>query len=257
MIAGFDQQPFAHEGINHTVYTSGAGPGIVLIHELPGLTEACIRLARKLVDASYRVYMPLLFGEAGKSAVLRNTKHVCISREFKVFAANETSPIVNWLRAVCALAHRECGGPGVGAIGMCLTGNFVISLMADEHMLAPVSCQPSLPFHMGGRRRSALAVDPEELEKAKLRARNGQKLLCFRFSNDFMSPEARFKRLEREFGDAFDGTRIDSSRGNEHHIKPRSHAVLTKDFVDREGHPTRAALEKVLSFFGERLVQPS
>jgi hypothetical protein len=32
--------------------------------------------------------------------------------------------------------------------------------------------------------------------------------------------------------------------------------VLTVDLVDRPGHPTRAALDRVLAFFRQRLLAP-
>lgn len=254
MIPGFESTSFPHEQITHNLYTRGKGPGIVLIHELPGLTKECIALANRLVDAGYRVYMPLLFGKPGKKAVQLNFGRVCISREFRVFAMHESSPIVTWLKALCDKAHQECGGPGVGAIGMCLTGNFVISLMADPSMLAPVSCQPSLPFAVSKKRKQALAINPEDLQKAKQRAAVGQDLLCFRFTCDRVSPEARFMRLAEEFGPAFIGTQIDSSAGNKHGIRHKAHAVLTTDFVDAAGHPTREALNSVLAFFADRLM---
>ncbi len=253
MIHGFAASTFLHDGIQHTLYTRGSGPGIVLIHELPGLTKSCIALANRLVDAGYRVYMPLLFGKPGKTAMKRNLAHVCISREFRVLAMRKTSPVVAWLRAVCHKAHQECGGPGVGAIGMCLTGNFAISLMADPVMLAPVSCQPSLPFPVTKKRKAALAVSPEELDAAKKRATQGQELMCFRFTHDATSPEERFYALAETFGPAFNGTQIDSSPTNSHNIRPKAHAVLTGDFVDKAGHPTRAALDAVLAFFETQL----
>ncbi|MEM8487699.1 MAG: dienelactone hydrolase family protein [Bacteroidota bacterium] len=253
MINGFAASAFVNEGIQHTLYTRGNGPGIVLIHELPGLTKSCIGLANRLVDAGYRVYMPLLFGKPGKTAMKRNLMHVCISREFRVLATGKSSPVVDWLRAICHKAHEECGGPGVGAIGMCLTGNFTISLMADPVMLAPVSCQPSLPFPITPRHKAALAVAPRELTAAQARAEAGQQLMCFRFSGDAISPEERFEALANIFGPAFLGTQIDSSAGNQHDIHAKAHAVLTSDFVDKAGHPTRAALDRVLGFFETRL----
>ncbi len=253
MINGFAASAFKHDGIQHTLYTRGNGPGIVLIHELPGLTKPCIALANRLVDAGYRVYMPLLFGKPGKKAMNRNLMHVCISREFRVLAMGKTSPVVAWLRALCHKAHEECGGPGVGAIGMCLTGNFTISLMADPVMLAPVSCQPSLPFPITGKHKAAVAVSPDELDAAKQRAADGQQLMCFRFTGDATSPEERFNALADKFGPAFLGTQIDSSAGNPHNIRPKAHSVLTSDFVDRTGHPTRTALDAVLDFFESRL----
>jgi dienelactone hydrolase len=45
--------------------------------------------------------------------------------------ANHTSPVATWLRALEATAHPECGGPGVGAVGMCLTGGFVLAMAVE------------------------------------------------------------------------------------------------------------------------------
>ena len=56
---------FKYDGISHTVYRKGEGPGVVLMHELPGLTKDCIALGNCLVENGYRVYMPLLFGNPG------------------------------------------------------------------------------------------------------------------------------------------------------------------------------------------------
>ena len=74
----------------------------------------------------------------------------CISREFRAFAANASSPVTQWLRALAAHAHPLCGGKGVGAIGMCFTGNFALSMMLEPAMLAPVLSQPSLPMGQAG-----------------------------------------------------------------------------------------------------------
>ena len=83
----------------------------------------------------------------------RKMVHVCISREFRVLAVRQSSPITNWLRALCRSLHAELGGKGVGAIGMCLTGNFALALMVDSAVMAPVLSQPSLPFPFGKARR--------------------------------------------------------------------------------------------------------
>ena len=63
----------------------------------------------------------------------------------------------------------------------------------------------------------------------------------------------RFERLRGEFGLAFEGIEIDSSKGNPHGIKPRAHSVLTIDLVDEPGHPTRAALDRVMEFLDTAL----
>jgi hypothetical protein len=42
-------------------------------------------------------------------------------------------------------AHAECGGRGVGAIGMCFTAGFALAPMIEPNVVAPMLSQPSLP----------------------------------------------------------------------------------------------------------------
>lgn len=179
----------------------------------------------------------------------------CISREFHVFARNESSPITDWLRALCRRAHEECGGPGVGAIGMCLTGNFALSLMVDESVMAPILSQPSLPFGVSAAHRAALHLSQSDLEIVKKRANEGCGVLALRFTADPMCPGERFERLREELGDGFEAIEIDSSPDNPHGIGRMAHSVVTTDLVDEDGHPTQAALHRVLEVFRERLIQ--
>ncbi len=106
----------------------------------------------------------------------------CVSRDFRVFQEGGTSPIISWLRALCAAAHDELGGPGVGAIGMCITGNFALALMVDERMMAPVLSQPSLPAGLSHRAKSGLHISPEDLVIAKRRVAAGVPVLAMRFN---------------------------------------------------------------------------
>jgi hypothetical protein len=137
---------------------------------------------------------------------------------------------------------------------MCFTGGFALGMMVDETTLAPVLSQPSLPFSVGKKRKAAVGISDADLELVKKRAADGACLLGLRFSADAYVPPERFETLRRELGDAFIAVEIDSSRGNPHGINKRAHSVLTLDLVDEPGHPTRAALEHVLSFLGERLL---
>jgi hypothetical protein len=68
-------------------------------------------------------------------------------------------------------------------------------------------------------------------------------------------PGERFETLRRELGDAFVAVEIDSSPGNPHGIPKDAHSVLTAHLVDEPGHPTRDALDQVLTLFRTRLVQ--
>ncbi len=198
-----------------------------------------------------------MFGTPGKPETigyaLSSMLRCCVSREFKVLAANESSPITDWLRALCRHAHAECGGPGVGAIGMCMTGNFALALMVDESVMAPVLSQPSLPSPFSAARREGLHLSPADLEVVKRRAAAGVGVLAMRFTNDPLCRAERFERLRRELGSGVETIEIDSSPGNPHGFSKTAHSVVTRELVDKEGHPTRAALDRVLGFFRERL----
>lgn len=257
-LEGYDESTFTHDGVSRQVFRAGDGPAVIVIHEVPGLHPEVIAFGRRVVDAGFTVHMPSLFGTPGKpfgwGYTLRSLVPACVSREFTTFALDRTSPITGWLRRLAAEAHAECGGPGVGAVGMCFTGGFALGMMVDDAMLAPVLSQPSLPFPVGKKRKAAVGISDADFERVKERAAQGACVLGLRFSADTYVPTERFNTLRQELGDAFIAVEIDSSRGNPHGIKKRAHSVLTLDLVDEPGHPTRAALEQVLAFLQERLL---
>jgi dienelactone hydrolase len=260
-LEGFAESTFTHDGVSRPAFRAGDGPAVIVIHEVPGLHPEVIAFGRRVVDAGFTVYMPSLFGTPGKSFgwgyTVRSLVPACVSREFTTFALNRTSPITGWLRRLAAEAHAECGGPGVGAVGMCFTGGFALGMMVDDAMLAPVLSQPSLPFSVGKKHKAAVGISDADFERVKERAAQGACVLGLRFSADTYVPTERFETLRRELGDAFIAVEIDSSRGNPHGIKKRAHWVLTLDLVDEPGHPTRAALEQVLVFLQKRLLAPA
>jgi len=258
MLDRYDARDFEHDGLTREVFVRGEGPGIVVMTEVPGIYDEVIEFADRLVDAGYRVYLPDLIGTPGKpfsnGYALQSIARACIAREFHVLASHGSSPITTWLRALARKAHEECGGPGVGCIGMCLTGNFGLAMMVDESVMAPVLSQPSLPFPFGRERRAALHISDADLEIVKKRVeQNGCKVLGLRFTGDPMCPPERFESLRRELGGGFEGIEIDSSKENPHGNAPTAHSVVTKDLIDEAGHPTREALDRVMGFFAERL----
>lgn len=256
-LTGFTEFQFTHEGTARRVFRKGYGPGVVVMHEIPGITPEVQRFAERVADAGFTVFLPHLFGTPGKKFsigyAVSQMARACISREFSVLASRRSSPICDWLRALCRHVHAEIGGKGVGALGMCLSGNFALALMVDEAVMAPILSQPSLPFPMGKDRRKALNLSDEDLCVVKRRAAEGVGVLGLRFTHDPLCPPERFQRLRDELGGGFEGIEIDSSPGNPHGHSRTAHSVLTKDLIDKEGHPTRAALERVLEFFAERL----
>jgi len=250
-LSGFDRSTFQHDGMTHEVYRGGAGPAVIVMHEMPGLHQGVIRFARRLIDAGHSVYMPSLFGRVGepytRKGMLPLILGACVSRKFTVFA-DRTSRINSWLLALAHKAHAESGGPGVGAIGMCFSGSFALAMAIDDTVLAPVMSQPALPAG-----RAGLGVGPADLATIKTRTADGLCVIGMRFTNDRAVPAQRFTRLREELGDAFIAVEIDSSPGNPHGIGQGAHSVVTEDLVDEPGHPTRAALDQVMAFFAERL----
>ena len=252
---GFTESTFSHGGIRHKVFRAGTGPAVILIHEVPGIHPGVLDLGRRLIGRGFTVYLPSMFGRPGGKAgegIVKSIAKVCISREFAVLA-NRSSPATGWLRALAAQAHRECGGPGVGAIGMCMTGSFALAMALEPTVLAPVMSQPALPAGRTARKRAAVGLDDGELARVKARTGQGLRLLGLRFSNDRGCPAERFATLRREFGESFEAIEVDSSPGNPYGIAPSAHCVLTVDLVDTPGHPTKAALERTIEFIGERL----
>jgi dienelactone hydrolase len=260
-LTDFAQSTFTHDGVTRPIYRKGAGPGVVVIHEIPGITPRVAGFARRVVDSGFTVVLPSLFGEPGRPPstpyILTQISRACVAREFAVLATRRSSPITDWLRALCRDLHSQLGGRGVGAIGMCLTGNFALSLMVDPAVMAPVLSQPSLPFAIGPARRAAIHISDEELAAVKSRVGPSLPVLGLRFTGDPACPAERFETLRRELGEGFEAIEIDSRRGNPHGVPLTAHSVLTEHLVDEEGHPTRAALARVLSFFHQQLDGPA
>lgn len=252
----FELHRFTHNGDTRPVYRKGEGPGIVVISEVPGITPYVADFARRVVDAGFTVAMPDILGKAGKpqskTYQARVLASACISREFSVLAGRGTSPIVTWLRGLARDLHERCGGPGVGAIGMCLTGNFALAMAVDPELLAPVLSQPSLPLLP--HQRSELHISDEDLAEVKRRvADEGLQVMGLRFRRDAACPGARFDRLQDELGDGFIRVELDPGDANPRGRPMPPHSVVTTDCIDADGEPTHAALQQVLDLFRRRL----
>jgi len=254
-LSDFDRYDATYEGTTRTVFRGGRGPAIVVMHEIPNLHPGVIAFGQRVVDAGFSVYMPSLFGDPGAPVTARTNARsmvrACIAREFATWATSKTSPVTRWLRALARDAHAACGGPGVGAVGMCLTGGFALAMMVDDLVIAPVLSQPSVPFPITKAARRDLGISDADL--ATIKQRSDVCVMGLRFTGDVLVPTARFERLREELGDRFIAIEIDSKRGNAHGIPRFAHSVLALDYVDTPGHPTRAALDRVLAFFADKL----
>ena len=241
------------------VWRRGSGPAVIVIHEMPGLHPLVIRFADRVAAAGMTVFCPSLFGEPGREvsvgyALGTIAKTICISREFNVWATDKSSRIVNWLRALAASAHAECGGKGVGAVGMCFTGNFALAMMTEPAVVAPVLSQPSLPLPGRSRRRGAgVGVSSAEIACAKQRfADEDLSMIGLRFHGDSFVPDARFDALKAAFGDRFEAIELDPKDALQG-TSMTPHSVLTIHLNDADPDgPTKAAEARVIAFFKQR-----
>jgi dienelactone hydrolase len=241
-------------GRTKRVFVAGSGPAVIVMSEMPGIYPLVARFARRVRDAGFTVWMPNLFGDPGRPLsqwyLATSIARACISREFRAFAADASSPVTEWLRALAAHAHPVCGGRGVGAIGMCFTGNFALSLMVEPAVRAPVLSQPSLPIG----RRGGMHIAPDELARVKERMeREDLTVLAYRFAGDAFCRAERFAAYEQALGDRFVGRVLPDSAANPDAQMKNPHSVVTAHLIDEEGQPTRRALDEILAFFRERL----
>ncbi|HUW02495.1 MAG TPA: dienelactone hydrolase family protein [Acidimicrobiales bacterium] len=257
-LEGYTADTFTHAGEQKPIYRRGEGPAVIVMAEIPGITPLVADFGRRVADLGMTAVLPSLFGTPGKEPstgyILNSITKACISSEFATFALKKTSPVTQWLRALCRHEHERCGGPGVGAVGMCLTGGFALALMVDDSVMAPVLSQPSLPFPLSNKHKRDLGIDDDDLARVKERVAAGVCVLGVKFTNDKASPDERFERLAEELGDGFIGVNIDSSKGNPYGNPTNAHSVLTEHLEDIEGHPTKEALDQVLEHFRSRLL---
>ncbi len=203
VLDGLQATPFTSGTITHDVYRAGAGPAVVVIAELPGITPKVVAFARRVMDLGCSVALPHLFGSPGRppSAAYgaQSFLQVCVAREFSCVALGQIGPVSGWLRALSKAEHERAGGPGVGVVGMCFTGNYALAMAVDDIVIAPVLSQPSLPFPVSGSRKADPAVSEADLASIKARtAGDGTRFLGLRFTGDKVCPPARFQRLRDE-----------------------------------------------------------
>jgi dienelactone hydrolase len=253
VLDGYTRFEFSDAGRTRAVFRRGEGPAVIVIHEMPGLHPLVVRFGDHLARAGLTVFLPSLFGVPGKPVSIpymltEVAKTICVRREFDAWATGRSAPIVDWLRALARCAHAECGGRGVGAVGMCFTGGFALAMMTEPSVIAPVLSQPSMPSSMGSKRRAA-AIDasPAEIECAKKRFENEDlSMIGLRFRGDALVPAARFDMLKATFGERFEAIELDAADARPAAVP--AHSVLTIHLDDRPGTPTKRAEERVIEF---------
>jgi dienelactone hydrolase len=253
-IDDFKRRDLVFSGKAKPVLVTGTtGLAVIVLHEIFGFTPPLARFCRWIRDAGFRVYAPILLGTPDatnpQTDSIWRKLGLCISREINIFATGQSSPIVDWLKELARLAHQECGGRGVGAVGMCLTGNFALAMAVDPAVLAPVVSQPGLPPF----KPAAIGLSEAEIGTIRGRVqRENMRVRGYRFAGDSMCRAERFDTLGQVFGEGFIGTTFPDSAGNPSGRKP-PHGVFTGDLIDAAGEPTRRAVDEVIALLREKL----
>ena len=232
-----------HEGEDGTTrptYTKGSGPGVVVIHELPGMTPDVIAFGEEVVAAGYTVVMPVLFGTPGTTmsfpALTSSLIQVCTSSEFTKLATGKTAPDHRLAAQPVPQAARRGRRPRRGG---------------DRDVLHRRLRPRDDGRRVGGRARGGaagralrhrqeargvdLGLSPADQEAVVARANAGCPVLGLRYRDD-KATGTRFQTLETLLGDNFVGVELDG----------KGHATLTE-------HRQQEAVDRVLAFFGERL----
>lgn len=258
----FERRDVTIDGVAKAVYVAGGGPAVIVMSEMPGISPEVARFSRWVRDAGFTAYMPSLFGRDGAASSAEEGvavfRRACVSAEFRAMSGGEASPVTSWLRGLARQAHAECGGPGVGAIGMCFTGNFALTMMLEPAMLAPVVAQPSLPLNDP----AGLEISADDLAAVRARLeRDDLNVLGYRFAGDRFCTAQRFAAYAGALGDRFVPRILPDEAANAapppffQTVVGCPHSVFTAHLVDREGEPTIAARDEVLAFFRMRLLR--
>ena len=243
VLAGWTLGEFSAADMTFPTYRRGAGPAVIVIHEIPGITPLVAKFANEVVSRGFTVVMPSLVGTPGQGPsqlyLAQSMLKICIANEFTTMAMKKTSPVIAWLRALARNVHADVGGPGVGAVGMCFSGGFALGMMVDDLMVAPVLAQPSMPFSIGKERGADLNLSPDDEAAVIERAQHGCQVLGLRFTDDKLVGD-RFSTLREKLGDAFIAIELPSE-------KKQDHSTLTEQRDD-------TSVERVLDFFAAKLL---
>ena len=123
-------------------------------------------------------------------------------------------------------------------------------------MLAPVLCQPSLPFDDP----AGLEIAPDELATVRERLeRDDLTVRAYRFEGDRHCTAERFAAYAAALGRRFEGRVLPTASANPDpppffaQVVGCAHSVVTAHLIDAAGEPTAAARDEILAFFADRL----
>ncbi len=234
--------PIGGRPTSFDVYTIGAGAPVILMQEMPGIGATTIAFCKRLAASGFEVWAPHWFGPLGATSPLNVARLLCMRREFQVFAKNQSSAIVDWMRALCRHVGEARKVERVGVIGMCLSGNFAMTLIAEPNVWAGVASQPSLP----GRAPGALHMSDAEIaaSRAALDAKGAMR--AYRFKDDPLCTAAKFNAIDDAFNDG-------KLRVVTRVLPGKGHSVFTGHYDEAPASPTANAMREVIDYLRAQL----
>ncbi len=204
---------------------TGAGPwpGVLLLHELFGLTSQVRADARHLAREGYLVMAPNLFSTGmGRFCMKFFFSQEALSNPDSGEHVAEIHRLLDVLKA-----DPDCDGK-LGMIGMCLTGGFTLQMARRDDLLAPV-----VYHHSFGVRGSGISDDDARQIRATVQGHFGgdDKTLC---------PRRKVEALAHQLGDRL-----------EVNIYPGVGHGLRSQFRNTE--QADEAWQRTLAFFKEQL----
>jgi dienelactone hydrolase len=251
VVIAFERHTVGTGNVAHDIYLGPRnGPGVLLLHELAGLTDNTLELADEISAAGFTVAVPHLFGRVageGTTAMLAGFAGLlgrCIAREMTLFACNQPERGAQWLSEAAGwLSERSASPRGVGVIGMCATGSFALGAIFDPSVGAVVSSQAATPF----LRPASWGVRGGDHRLAEAET----SLMALRFRRDRRSAKRRVDLLSEIFDESLEVRRdgpaddpmlptcergIDVMTGDRLRVvwaDGAGHSVLNFDRVDR------------------------
>lgn len=239
------------------VFHFGPGRGgkpVILLHELPGLSNYTIQYAETLGE-DFSVYVPLLFGEPGQFKACRSVLGYYLSPSW--WTVTGRRPVLDDLHALASEVASIHSGESVRVVGMCLTGSFPLSLLTNEHVTAAVCAQPTLPLFSCDE--EALGIPDRDLAVAisRVKATNAFVFAC-RFEGDTISKPGKLRFLSDQLGPQLMGYEITQTTyrcgGETVAIRPDAHSTLTGEW--RPGLPPDHPVPALRAAVREFLLDP-
>lgn len=243
LLEGFHDSVEIGIQVKRPVFISETGEKpLIVLHELPGMSESFVEYCRKMSKEGFKVYMPLIFKSPGTRMNTGQSIAFCMTKEFRdLFSAvsrTETRPFTAWLLELVQNVADRHSGAKIGLVGMCLTGGFAIASVAKPQVHAVAACQPSFPFFFNIKTLGLSKSDRERIEAGTI----DKVLPCvkaYRYSGDMICRESHMKAARKILRNALERYSPD--------LPGKAHSTLTSESANPEVY------HDVLEFLNKRI----